>query len=295
LIGADEGKSPRAISELITAERLTVWYSTPTTLRSLVEHAPLASCDHSSLRIVCFAGEVFPMKHVRRLMKIWSQAQFYNLYGPTETNVCAFHRVADPSGLTDDAAVPIGRQCSGDRLRIASPSGSPVARGTDGELLVSGGSVMKGYWNAAHYDADAFLMLDGRRWYRTGDIVVEREDGELIFRGRRDRMVKRRGYRIELGEIEATLSRHEHVSQVAAVTRTDWAYDVRIVAFCTIVAEEPPTFIELKRYCVSVLPSYMVPDLIQPVSALPHTSTGKVDYRRLEELADELLAKRQSA
>ncbi len=183
LIGADEGRQPRAIAKLIATERLTVWYSTPTILRAMVEYGDLATFDHSSLRLVCFAGEVFPIKHLRALAAFWPRAGFYNLYGPTETNVCTFYRVESPLSQADQATLPIGFACSGSQLRIISPSGEPVSRGEEGELIVRGDSVMKGYWGKPEESAEAFATLDGLQWYRTGDIVVEREDGALVFRG----------------------------------------------------------------------------------------------------------------
>jgi L-proline---[L-prolyl-carrier protein] ligase len=134
--------------------------------------------------------------------------------------------------------------------------------------------------------ARAFLIdAEGERWYRTGDIVIEGEDGDYIFVGRRDRMVKRRGYRIELGEIEAGLYRHPAIKEAAVVASRDNDGGVVIKAFLSCRDGQQPTVIELKRFCAENLPLYMVPDQFGVRDVLPKTSTDKIDYQRLLELA----------
>jgi acyl-coenzyme A synthetase/AMP-(fatty) acid ligase len=131
-----------------------------------------------------------------------------------------------------------------------------------------------------------FLIdTDGTRWYRTGDIVAADDGGDYLYRGRRDRMVKRRGYRVELGEIEASLYRHPAVKEAAAVAVSDAESGVRIRAFLACHDAKRPSLIELKRFCSENLPLYMLPDQFSWVDALPKTSTDKVDYQRLKDLA----------
>jgi acyl-coenzyme A synthetase/AMP-(fatty) acid ligase len=88
LFGDDVGKQPTRLAGLIAQSRITVWYSTPSILRLLVEYGKLDQLDFTDLRLVLFAGEVFPVKHLRALKEIWSSPDYFNLYGPTETNVC---------------------------------------------------------------------------------------------------------------------------------------------------------------------------------------------------------------
>ncbi len=291
LIGSALARDPGGLGRLIEEVRLTVWYSTPSILRLLVEHGDLESRDLSSLRLVLFAGEVFPLKHLRSLRRVLPEPTMYNLYGPTETNVCTFHPI--PAAIPDEQQrpFPIGRACSGDRTRVVRVSGASgriadVERGDEGELLVSGASVMRGYWNLPERTATAFLADDaGRRWYRTGDIVVEGPEGVYDYVGRRDRMVKRRGYRVELGEIEAGLYRHPDLTEVAVVASTDDDGGVRIDAFVSHSSETRPSVIQLKRHCSEVLPLYMVPDRFVYLPQLPKTSTDKIDYQKLKEVS----------
>jgi amino acid adenylation domain-containing protein len=284
LIDSETGKQPGTLARVIAERGITVWYSTPSILRMLVEYGNLHERDCSALRIVNFAGEVFPIKHLRALMERWPAPDYFNLYGPTETNVCTYYKLRAPLPDSQITALPIGQQCSDDETRVVNSVGGDVARGEEGELVVAGGSVMLGYWNLPERNAEAFLEQDGQRWYRTGDIVRELANGDYAFVGRRDRMVKRRGYRVELGEIEAALHRHPAIAQAAVVhTRDD--DDVQIRAFVVWRGDEAYSLVKMKQFCAQNLPRYMVPDQIRTLPALPKTSTDKLDYRRLQEIA----------
>jgi len=145
---------------------------------------------------------------------------------------------------------------------------------------------MQGYWGLPEQTVNSFLVgPQGTRWYKTGDIVVEESDGCYIYRGRRDRMVKRRGYRVELGEIEAGLYKHAQVKEAAVVSVPDEEAGVRIVAHLSCKVQTVPSLIEMKRFCGENLPLYMIPDRFVWQPSLPKTSTDKIDYQRLKEMA----------
>ncbi len=285
LIDAETGKQPGTLADVIAERRITVWYSTPSILRMLVEYGKLEERDYSALRIVNFAGEVFPIKHLRALMERWPGPEYFNLYGPTETNVCTYYKLRAPLSQQQQTPLPIGRKCSDDDTCVVDVDGVGVAPGEEGELVVAGGSVMLGYWNLPQRNAEAFLEMDGRHWYRTGDIVREDQNGEYVFVGRRDRMVKRRGYRVELGEIEAALHKHPSVTQAAAIHTRSADEDVQIRAFIVWNGETPFSLVKMKQFCAQNLPLYMIPDQIRVLPELPKTSTDKLDYQRLKELA----------
>ncbi|QGZ94050.1 amino acid adenylation domain-containing protein [Terricaulis silvestris] len=285
LIDAEAGRQPGTLANTIAERRITVWYSTPSILRMLLEFAKLERHDCSALRIVCFAGEVFPIKHLRALMARWPRPAYYNLYGPTETNVCTYYKAPSTIPEEQTAALSIGHACSGDETLVVTDGGERARRGEEGELLVAGGSVMLGYWNLPERNANAFREIDGKRWYKTGDVVREDEVGDFTYLGRRDRMVKRRGYRVELGEIEAALHRHTAIPEAAVVSTTNSEGEVQIHAFVASSEDRPPSIITLKQFCAQNLPLYMVPDRFTVLSELPKTSTDKIDYQRLKDLA----------
>lgn len=286
LINAEQGKEPVGLAELIAVRRLTTWYSTPTILSLLAQFGKMERHDYSSLHTVFFAGEVFPVKHLRAVKRLLPHVRFFNLYGPTETNVCNYHPIPDVVAEDRTEPYPIGAVCSHLRGRAVDENGVDVPRGAEGELIIAGPNVMQGYWDLPEQTARAFIVdAEGTRWYRTGDIVVEPPDGAYVYVGRRDRMVKRRGYRIELGEIEAGLYRNRGVKEAAVVAGKDADGGVRIVAFLAYNGDKPPTIIDLKRFCAGVMPNYMIPDTFRLLDALPKTSTDKTDYQRLLQLA----------
>jgi L-proline---[L-prolyl-carrier protein] ligase len=285
LIPEATGKEPLALGELIARERITVWYSTPSILSLLVQYGKLETRDCSSLRTVLFAGEVFPVVHLRALKALWPRPRYFNLYGPTETNVCTWYEV--PALIPPDRTepFPIGRVCSHLEAMVLDSGGEPVPEGQEGELCIRGAGVTSGYWNLPEQTSRAFLERSDGRWYRTGDLVAAEPGGDLRFLGRNDRMVKKRGYRVELGEIEASLYRHPAVREAAVVAVPDAEAGLKIRAHLVTRDGARLSIIELKRFCGSLLPNYMIPDAFSFHAELPRTSTDKTDYQRLIQMA----------
>jgi acyl-coenzyme A synthetase/AMP-(fatty) acid ligase len=247
----------------------------------LLMQADLRQYDCSSLRIVLYAGEIFPLGPLRELRKLLPGVTFYNLYGPTETNVCTFYRLPDDISELNES-VPIGEPCPYARTKVVDDNGQTVAAGEMGELLVAGGSVMQGYWAGAERRADPFAVDSaGERWYRTGDFVREDAGRNYRFLGRRDRMVKKHGYRVELDEIEACLHRHPAIKEAAVVGVDNSVAGMQITAFVASPGAKL-SIIELKKFCVENLPAYMVPDFFRFHAVLPKTSTSKIDYTSLK-------------
>ncbi|MFQ5534962.1 MAG: AMP-binding protein, partial [Sphingomonadales bacterium] len=282
LIGEELSKNPAGMVEMIARNHLTFWYSTPSVLRILMDFGKLADQPDCSLRKIAFAGEVFPVKHLRALQKILPEVRYFNLYGPTETNVCTAFEVVGPIPDERIDPYPIGPVCSHLRARVIDGEGRDVAVGEEGELIISGPGVMQGYWNMADRTAAAFIEDETGRWYRTGDIVIEGDGGVFGYVGRRDRMVKRRGFRIELGEIEAALYRHPEVSEVASIAQSG-PDGVVIKAFYSTRNGDTLSLIQLKQFCSRTLPLYMIPDCFSHQQGLPKTSTDKIDYQRLQD------------
>lgn len=282
LIGEETGKQATHLAALIAERRVSIWYSTPSVLRLLVEFGRMERHDYSRLRLILFAGEVFPYRYLKTLQERLPNRRYFNLYGPTETNVCTFCEI--PPEFRGDRMGPtsIGRACSGTLTQVMRENGREVRPGEAGELYVSGGTVMLGYWNRPDLDAKVFLVDgEGRRWYRTGDQVQETTAGDYLFLGRRDRMVKRRGFRIELGEVETLLYRHPLVTEAAVIALGDQQNDVRIMAFLCWADEKPPSLVALKRFCAENMPPYLIPDQFSFLKAIPKTSTNKIDYQGL--------------
>ncbi len=258
---------PARLVTSIVQEQLTVWYSVPSALVLMMEEGGMTDLLALPLRAILFAGEPFPLKHFQKLYRCWPQVRYLNLYGPTETNVCTYYEV--PSlPLDEEQTLPIGKACSGDRVWVQKEDGSISEPGEIGELIVAGPTVMLGYWGKA---------IQGTKPYATGDLVRQRTDGNYIYLGRRDHMVKVRGYRIELAEIEIVLAQHPEIREVAVVV-VGQEMQARLTAF--LVPAHPdrqPSLLEMKHYCAQRLPRYMIIDTICILSELPRTRNGKVD------------------
>ncbi|GHD88869.1 D-alanine--poly(phosphoribitol) ligase [Streptomyces naganishii] len=268
-----------ALAEGIRAHGVTVWYSVPSILHLLTASGALTPEHARSLRYVLFAGEVFPVPQLRALHALLPPGTpLYNLYGPTETNVCTYHRVR-PEDLLRTTPVPIGLPITGAKLSVVDDSGRVVDRpGAIGELHVEGACVTPGYWRRSGEPASAAHC---RGVHPTGDLVSYEDDGRLVYRGRKDRMVKLSGYRVELGEIEAAALRHPDITE-AAVLLEGSGPQARLRLYYTLrEGAEALGLVRLKQHCAAHLPSYMVPQAAVRLDRMPRNGNGKTDYRRL--------------
>ena len=283
---------PVSIAKWLEAERISVWYSVPSVLTLLACYGSLQQFDLSRLRTVIFAGEVFPPKHLARLMAELPCCRYLNWYGPTETNVCTAFEV--PAGGADDRPAPIGKACANTEVLAVTSEGRRVSRpGEVGELYVRGPSLMRGYWGQPAKTSEALVPNPFRAGYdelvyRTGDLVTLEPTGDYAYLGRRDSMVKVRGYRVELGEVEATLYRHPAIREAVVLPVPDELLGSRLRAVVTAAGASNLTYENVLDHCRQWLPGYMVPDIIEFREALPRTSTGKVDRAGLAQEPHEL-------
>ena len=274
---------PMRLTEWIERERITVWYSVPSVLTLIALHGKLGMRDVSAMRLVLFAGEVFPIKHLRSLVSQLTGPRFFNLYGPTETNVCTYYEVDPRTISVRESALPIGRACANFGVFAVTDEGRLAnAPGQVGELLVRGSGVALGYWGRPERTAKGFVQnpLESRFRdvvYRTGDLVAIDENGEYLFLGRSDHQIKTRGYRVELGEIESVLYGHKLVREVAVIAVPDELIGNRIRAVVSLSEGGSATEAELQSYCSERLPRYMVPEAVEFKVDLPRTLNGKVD------------------
>jgi amino acid adenylation domain-containing protein len=293
LITEDLALFPTSLANFIETQQITIWYSVPSALMLLLLHARLTQEKLKSLRIVLFAGEVFPMKYLRQLAEIAPEAELYNLYGPTETNVCTYYKV-ERERLASLEKLPIGIACANTDAFAVTDDGRRAAQGESGELYVRGPAVTYGYW--ADPEKTQKMCVPNRfeqnfeeKMYRTGDLVTVAEDGNFYFQGRRDSMIKSRGYRIELGEIESALLSHPDVKEAAVLAVPDEIVGNRIRAIVSLNVSGSLKALDLQQHCATRVPKYMIPEFIELCEELPKTSTGKID--RVKLAAEPVLAR----
>jgi amino acid adenylation domain-containing protein len=297
LITEDLALFPTSLASFIETQKITIWYSVPSALMLLLLHARLTSDKLKSLRTILFAGEVFPMKYLRQLAELAPHTDLYNLYGPTETNVCTYYQV-ERERLASMEKLPVGIACANTEAFAITDDGRRAVTGESGELYVRGPAVTYGYW--ADPEKTQKMVVPNRfqenfdeKMYRTGDLVTVGEDGNFYFTGRRDSMIKSRGYRIELGEIESALLSHPGVREAAVLAVPDEVVGNRLRAVVSIHVPDSLKAVELQQHCATKIPKYMIPELIELCEELPKTSTGKIDRVRLaQEPAKEPVAAR---
>jgi amino acid adenylation domain-containing protein len=277
---------PLQLSKFIQDQKISIWYSVPMVLTLLHQRGRLEERDLSALRWVLFAGEVFPTKHLRALMEKLPGKRYANLYGPTETNVCAWYEV-ESLAPEQTAPIPIGKACANtDLIPISAKGERVVGLGEEGLLYARGSTVMQGYYGRAEATAASFIpnpFAAGRdeKLYCTGDWVTIDEQGNYLFVGRKDHMIKTRGYRVELGEIEAVMVAHPAIDEAVALPIPDESIGNTIHAVVTLADHLSIDSTSLKQHCAEKLPPYMVPERIEFRNALPRTDNGKIDRRRL--------------
>ena len=264
---------PSRLMDALTAERIDTIFWVPSALTAVANAGVLEGRALPFLKRVFFCGEVMPCATLNKWRRALPGADFVNMYGPTEiTDVCAWYRVDREFQDTD--SLPIGFPCANTRIELI-----------DGEICVGGTCLSPGYYNAPEKTAAAFVQNPLRPQipeiiYKTGDLGIYNERGELMFLGRRDNQIKRSGYRIELGEIECALSAAEGVTLACCYYDADRE---KIVAAYTGPAEEKA----LKKALWEALPKYMVPDALLRREALPRTGSSKIDRLALKREAED--------
>ncbi|SHF88139.1 AMP-binding protein [Streptoalloteichus hindustanus] len=262
LVSSEAAYAPEQLVRLIRDRELTIWYSVPSAVALMITRGGLlAGPPPPRLRCCVVAGEPVSVEHVRQLRVAWPAVRLFNWYGPTETNVCSSYEIG-PLESVPDRVIPIGRASCGDTLTLATTS-----EGSVGELVVSGPTVMLGYWGEPPQVGP----------YATGDLVRRDERGELEFVGRRDHVVKVRGHRIDIAEVESALVELDGVAE-AVVVSTGQGLAARLHAVCVVrPGARAPNLLEVKRHGARRLPPYMLADAVHVVAELPRTANGKYD------------------
>lgn len=201
--------------ELVRRFNVTVWNSVPALLEMLL----IAAGEHrslSSLRLALVSGDWIGLDLPDRLKRTSEHCRFIALGGATEASIWSNYFEVEQM----DAAwrsIPYGKPLANQRYRVVDELGRDCADGEIGELWIGGAGVARGYSGNAELTAKQFVLSEGKRWYRTGDMGLFWPDRNIEFLGRADQQVKLRGYRIELGEIEAALKQAPGVNQAAAI------------------------------------------------------------------------------
>ncbi len=272
---------PVKILEILIKQKVSYIFWVPTIMVNIANMDLFKTISLPDLKMVWFAGEVLPTKQYNYWHKHLPWTKFVNLYGPIEITLDCTYYVVDRE-FDDSEPLPIGFACRNTSLLILDENNKPCEIGVEGELCVRGTSLAMGYYNNPEKTAAAFTQnpLNDKYpeiIYRTGDIVLQNERGEIMFKGRRDTLVKHSGYRIELGEIE-----HVVVNTLKLVSNGCVVYDYakkEIVFFYE--GSEDISLAEFRKSIGSCLPKYMIPTNYIRLEKMPMNTNGKIDRLKL--------------
>jgi amino acid adenylation domain-containing protein len=276
-------------ADFIRSSGITVWFSVPSIGLFMKRLRVLKPSSLPSLRWSLFCGEALPDALAREWSSAAPGSTVENLYGPTEATIACTAYCWDPARPQDESElglVPIGHPLGAMSTLVAGDDLSEVPPGEAGELLLSGPQVVDGYWNDEEATSRAFVSVNGRPYYRTGDRVRRGTDaGPLRYLGRLDNQIKVLGHRIELGEIEAAIRDETGVDAVVAVgwPRSE-SGPTGIAAFVGDPSVDPA---RLKTGLEKRLPGYMVPRVLRLVPELPVNANGKWDRGALVRILEQ--------
>jgi amino acid adenylation domain-containing protein len=276
-----------APAKFIRDHELTIWFSVPSTASFMGRMKMLKSGAFPSLRCSIFAGEALSVTTAQAWQVAAPNSIVENFYGPTEVTVdCIAQRLEDPPNLTRNrGSLAIGKPFPGIRAGIVDSNLNFLTQGEEGELVVSGRQLARGYFQEPELTAARFPTLGGRRWYRTGDLAFEDSSGTFHHLGRIDNQVKVLGNRVELEEVEAHLREIVGNDAVAAVA---WPLtDGRAIGIAAFHCARGVTRDEVREAMKKRVPDYMIPKRVHFLEALPLGSSGKIDRKALARMLDE--------
>lgn len=281
LAGEDDVATPAAVGKWLVREHVDVLQVTPSRLSWLL--ADGTSSRHlADVKVLVIGGEALAPSLMERV-RMLTDAQMFNVYGPTEATVWT-----SAKKLTPGEPISIGKPIAGVQYGLHSRTDGQAADDQSGELLIGGTAVARGYLGDPARTLDRFYEADGKRWYRTGDAARRLPSGEIQIIGRIDHQIKIDGYRVELGEVETVLSAFPGVRE-AVVVPLDVEHGGRTLA-AVVTSAAPGTTVDVDAVWASAaecLPRYMMPSTIVAVPAVPLNPAGKTDRVAIERLLRE--------
>jgi amino acid adenylation domain-containing protein len=269
--------APHALRDTIEGSKISIMLVTTALMREIARSAP---STFAGLRHLLVGGEAVDVGSVTRLLEHAPPAKLSNVYGPTEaTTIATGYRIDNvPCGAT----IPIGRPIANTTVYVLDSGGHPLPAGATGELFIGGPGVALGYLNDAVLTAkkfvpDPFCSDSAARLYATGDRARFLANGDVEFLGRADGQLKMRGFRIEPGEIETALRACAGVSDAVVVARNDDNGEKQLVAYVVVDAPNEPQSDAIRQQVRGILPAFMVPHAIVPLSKFPLKPNGKID------------------
>jgi amino acid adenylation domain-containing protein len=280
-------RHPEKAIHFIRKNDIDVLHVTPTQLRSFAD----LEVQFGTLKYLLIGGEILHLDLVNRVSPLLNRGcRVFNMYGPTETAIIA--TTHDIELLNNEtyrslSGIPIGAPVANLALLVLNKYLKVCPVNVSGELYIAFDSLASGYLNDPEKTSEAFIAntlqpagIEGKRLYKTGDLVRWLSGGCLEFLGRLDHQVKIRGLRIELGEIENHLLKSEKVKAAVVLAKADDNLNKYLCAY--VVSDVELSTTELREYLSMRVPDYMIPDDFVQIDEIPLTPNGKVDRKALD-------------
>ena len=278
-------KNIKSFSSWIKKESITIYHSTPTVYRCLIDD--LSNCDFvKSVRVVVLGGEVVTRNDFEAYKKFFSDnCLFINGLGPTESTV-TLQYIIDKHAIVESNSVPVGFPVKDTQVYVIDEDGKKVAPLEIGEIVYQSDYLALGYWKLDKKTQDVFRidLKTGKRVYRSGDLGCVLQDGSIEYKGRRDSQVKIHGYRIELEEIESHINQYDGIKQTVVIVSESNEKDKTLIAY--YVSDENIDVEKISHFLSTKIPTYMVPTIFKRVDKFIQTPNGKTDRKRMLECVE---------
>lgn len=232
------------------------------------------------LHTIAFGSEVFPIKQFNLWRSVLPESKFINLYGPTEaTGMSCYYKV--DREFSEEDVIPIGIPFENTDILLITDDNQLAKDGEVGEICIRGTSLTHGYYRNPEKTNEAFVQnpfnqLYPELIYKTGDLAKKNEQGDLLFLSRKDFQIKHMGHRIELGEIEAVANRMDQIQYSCCIFDDD---KKKIVLYYV----GDVTKKEVIDFFKTMLPRYMIPNVVESLEQMPLTTNGKINRNLLKE------------
>ncbi|MBP6312567.1 MAG: AMP-binding protein [Flavobacteriales bacterium] len=270
------------IHALLEDHELTVALMVPSILNYLRPYFDEIMCPHLKLNLFC--GEALTLEVVDEWSNCVPNASIVNVYGPTEHTIFCTAHTYDRKGPNKErnGVLSIGRPMSGTSVVLRDTNGALVGPGEQGELCLAGPQATKGYWKDPERTNDSFFVVNGTRYYRTGDLCEMDQEKDILYIGRTDQQVKIQGFRVELADLEHHARKQLDRQNAIAVALVN-GYGTTELGL--VIEGSPIDERALVLALRSSLPEYMVPRHILNMEVLPLNQNGKIDRRAIRDFA----------
>ena len=278
----ESARDGRLLLDLLKEKKITFMQATPSTWRMIIDSG---WSERLPVKILC-GGEALPKELAELLLE--RSNELWNMYGPTETTIWSTIRQI----TSEDSAITIGYPINNTTVYILNEEQQLLAPGLSGEIYIGGDGVAAGYLNqsaltAERFIRDLFSQSPSAKLYKTGDLGMFLDNGEIRYLGRIDQQVKIRGHRIELGEIESQLVAYAGIQQAVVLAREDTPNNKKLVAYVILTASKTEDITLWKSELGKHLPDYMVPADFVVLKEFPLTPNNKIDKKALPKPASK--------